>query len=65
MVQAGSFHFNQDLACFQRSKFLNTDLNHLRTAGAKRPRHPALNRLIHDESPYHRAPESTASRVNV
>jgi hypothetical protein len=55
MVEAGGFDSNQRLACSQRRKFLHTDLNHLRTADPERPGNPALSRLTHDESPYHRA----------
>jgi hypothetical protein len=54
MVEAGGFDSNECLACLQRRQFLQTDLDHLRTAGPECPGNPTLSRLIHDESPYHR-----------
>ena len=62
MVEASGFDSDQCLACAQRRQFLHTDVNHLRTAGAERPGNPAFSRLIHDESPYHRAPDGSAGR---
>jgi hypothetical protein len=58
MVEAGGFDSNERLAGSQRRQFLQTDLNHLRAAGAERPGNPALSRLIHDESPYHEDPSA-------
>jgi hypothetical protein len=55
MVEADGFDSNQRIAWSQWRQLLYTDIDHFRSAATVSPGHPALNRLIHDESPYYPA----------
>jgi hypothetical protein len=54
VIEADGFDSNQRIAWPKGRQLLYIDIDHLRTAGAKRPGYPTPNRLIHDESRYHR-----------
>jgi len=63
VIEAGGLDPDQSVAHFQRSQFLDTDLNDLRTAGAERASDTPLSTGSHGLTPYH--PTSSNAQCEV